>query len=149
MGLGQVLLSVDAEGLGGILQIAGDDRMVGGGGVERVGQVQLALDRIGRNASQVIEDLGRRQQVEADVDRLQSELSLAGVGRFDDAAQTPILDDRPAQRSRRLEVSDRQGAPRAVGRRGDALESGRTDQRHIAREHQKPGRAVEMALDLG
>ena len=145
----QVVLIVDAQPLVGIRQLAGGDRPLGGGRVDSIRQVELALYRVRLEGRQIGEDPRRRQEVETDVDLRRGQLGLAGIGGLDDPAQPPPLDGHPAQRARLLEACHRQGAPRAVRRLHHPSEGDRADQRHVSRQHQQPRRTFQVALDLG
>ncbi len=148
MGPRQIALVVDAEGLAGVGELEGGDRVLGGGRVEGGGEIELALHRVGLEGREIGEDLRRRQQVEAGVDPLRGQLAGARAGRLDDPRQAAAVGERPAQRSRLGELRHRQRSPGAGGGRHQGLEGGGAHQRHIARQDQQPRRSGEMPLDL-
>ena len=168
---GQLALGVDAERLGGIGEAVEDHPLAGRrGGGRGVGQVQLALGVVRRQAVKIGEDRRRAESVEPGVDGRHRQLRRPGVGDLDDPLQQLGLagagrgGDHPAEGAGRGQVGHRQRPPGAVsvpaaavpGRlqpAGQGIEGRRPHQRRVAGEDQQGGvagrvGAVEEGLDL-
>ncbi len=178
MDRGQLAPVVDPQRLAWIVEADQLDAAPGGGGgVERLGQVELALGVGGRQAGEIGEHLGRRQDVEAGVDQGDRQLGGKSVRRFDDALEHrdggggpgprgqlsarrgavglagPLAGarfrDHPPQGAGPRQVGDRHRAP-PRGASGEQPFEGRGgDQRHVAGKHQQLRRAVDQARGLG